>query len=141
MKDTTVEAAGIVKDVISPPSLFHAITMDSILALPMSSEGFDSAISVTNKYSKYITFISGKTTWGAEEWAIELLDQLNRDDWGLPGAILSNQDQRFIAELWGAIFMKLKVDLLQRLGIGDTKVDSYLRAACSDGTLTDLSTE
>ena len=49
---------------------------------------------------------------GAKEWVIELLDQLNQVDWGLPSAILLDHNRQFVAELWRAIFKKLKVDLL-----------------------------
>ena len=36
------------------------MTIDFILALPMFSKGFDSAMLATNKYSKQMTFIAGK---------------------------------------------------------------------------------
>ena len=42
---------------------------------------------ITDKYSKQVTFIAGKIAWGAKEWAIELLDQLNQVNWRLPSAI------------------------------------------------------
>ena len=91
---------------------FYTITIDFILALPTSFKGFNSAMSVTNKYSKRVTFATGKIAWGAKEWAIMLLDQLNQVNWGLPSAILSDCDRQFAAELWETIFKKLKLDLL-----------------------------
>ena len=97
--------------IILPPRSFYTITIDFILALPTFPKGFDSAMSVTDKYTKQVTFIARKIAWGAEEWAIELLNQLNQVDWGLPSAIFSNHNGQFVAKLWGAIFKKLKVDL------------------------------
>ena len=78
----------------------HTITIDFILTLPTFSKGFDSAMSVTDIYSKQVTFSAGKIAWGAKEWATELLDQLNRVNCGLPSAIFSNRNRQFVAKFW-----------------------------------------
>ena len=98
--------------IILPPRPFYTITNDFILALLTASEGFNLAMSVTDKYNKQVTFAAGKIAWGAKEWAIKLLDQLNQVNWGLLSAIVLDHNKQFIAKLWEAIFKKLKVDLL-----------------------------
>ncbi len=48
----------------------------------------------------------------AEDWAITLLDHLALLNWGLPRAIISDQDHKFLVSLWKEVFKQLKVDLL-----------------------------
>ena len=97
---------------------FHTITIDFILALPVSvteaqlAEGFDSAMSVTCKYTKRVTVVPGKSIWDAEERAKALLKQLALVDWGLPKVILSDRDRKFLGELWAELFKLLGVNLL-----------------------------
>ena len=81
------------------PRLLYTIAIDFILALPTASEGFDSAMLVTNKYSKQVTFIAGKIAWRAKEWAIMLLDQLNQVNWELLSAIFLDHNRQFVTEL------------------------------------------
>ena len=59
---------------------------------------------VTNKLSKTIMSISGKTTWGTKDWAIVLLNQLATINWGLPRTIISDRDRKFVDNLWRYIF-------------------------------------
>ena len=72
----------------------------------------DCLMSVTCKASKAVTFIEGKSTWTAKEWAMALLRRLQLLNWGLPRAIISDRDRKFLAEVWQEIFTALKVHLL-----------------------------
>ena len=103
---------GSLNPISSPPVPFHTITIDFILALPLSDKDFDAAISVTDKFTKRITFASGKITWSAKDWAGTLLDRLDVVDWGLPKVIISDRDRKFLSEFWTTIFRKLSVSLL-----------------------------
>ena len=69
-------------------------------------------MSVTDKFGKRLTYVPGKSTWTAQEWAIALLDCLYLGDWGIPKVLLSDRDLKFLSELWKAIFDKLGVKLL-----------------------------
>ena len=62
-------------------------------APPPPKEGFDPAMSAIGQYSKRVTFIAGKISWGAEEWATELWVQLNRVDWLSPPGRKTNERQ------------------------------------------------
>ena len=103
---------GSMQPIYSPPVPFHTITIDFVLALPLSTEGFDSVMSVTCKFSKRVTLAPGKTTWKALEWAVAMLERLELGDWGLPKVILSDRDPKFLSDLWTALFEKLQVKLL-----------------------------
>ena len=103
---------GSLQPIQSPPVPFHTLTIDFILALPESKKGYDCMMSVTDKYSRRITLIPGKTTFSAEEWAVRLLRRLRKIDWGLPKVIISDRDRKFLGDLWTALFNILGVKLL-----------------------------
>ena len=98
--------------IYNPPIPFHTLTIDFILAMPLTPEGIDCAMSVTCKFSKRNTFVPGKTTWKAAEWAAALPKQLQLGDSGLPKVIISDRDPKFLSELWTGLFELLKVKLL-----------------------------
>lgn len=103
---------GSMQPIYNPPIPFHTLTIDFILALPLTPQGLDSAMSVTCKFSKRVTLVPGKTTFTAAQWATPLIERLELGDWGMPKAILSDRDPKFLSELWTALFEQLKVKLL-----------------------------
>ncbi|SLM35378.1 reverse partial [Lasallia pustulata] len=84
--------------------------MDFILGLPETEEGFDVALSVTDKCSKRVTLLPGKNTYKAEDWATVLLEGLT--DWGIPDAIITDRDPKFMSEFWKELATKLKIEML-----------------------------
>ena len=69
-------------------------------------------MSVTDKFSKALTFIAGEIRWNGAQWGKALLTRLLLLNWGLPYAVISDRDRRFVGELWQQILKLLKVDLL-----------------------------
>lgn len=69
-------------------------------------------MTVTCKFSKKVTIIPGASTYTAKDWAKALLERLAIADWGLPSAIISDRDRKFLSELWTEIFKQLGVKLL-----------------------------
>lgn len=67
-------------------------------------------MSVTDKFSKRVTFVPGRTDWTARQWAVALIRELA--DWGIPLAIISDRDTKFVSDLWRQIFKSLSVKLL-----------------------------
>jgi hypothetical protein len=53
---------GSLQPIDAPPTPFHTISIDFILALPLTADGLDCVLSVTCKLSKRITLIPGKNT-------------------------------------------------------------------------------
>ena len=88
---------------------FHTITIDFILALPRSTEDYDCVLSITDEFSKAVTLLPGKTTWSEKEWAIKVIDRLALLNWGLPRAILSDRDRKFVGQLWKENLVAIKV--------------------------------
>ena len=101
---------GSLEPIVTPPIVGHTITIDFIMALPMTKSNYNCALTVTCKFSKRVTILPGKDTYTAEEWAKILLDGLA--DWGVPKAIISDRDPKFLSDLWLAIFRSLGVKIL-----------------------------
>lgn len=101
---------GSLRPILTPPLALHTITIDFILALPRLKNGFNVMMSVTDKFSKRATTVPGENTWSAGEWAEALL--LALADWGIPRAIISDRDPKFLSDLWRTIFKTLGTELL-----------------------------
>ncbi len=69
-------------------------------------------MSVTDKFSKAITFISNQDIITAEDWVITLLNYLALLNWDLSKAIISDWDHKFLMNLWKEVFKQLKINLL-----------------------------
>jgi hypothetical protein len=65
---------GELQPIDTPSDPFAAQTLDFITVLSMSRNGYDALRIITNKFTKWITLVSGKTTWGARDWAINYYD-------------------------------------------------------------------
>ena len=73
---------------------FAIQTMDFIVSLSISITGYNAILTVTDKFTKYLTLVPGKTMWIAKEWADVYFDKvLSR--FGLPGVIISDRDPKF----------------------------------------------
>jgi len=75
---------------MTPSVPFHTLTIDFIVALPLTLTGTDSILTVTCKFTKVVKLVPGKTTWGAPEWATAFLDTLMSSDWGMPAVLISD---------------------------------------------------
>jgi hypothetical protein len=108
---------GLLKPIISLSHPFHTLTINFILSLPPSrrfahgDELFDTAMTVTDKFTKAIKIISGKGTYVAPDWAFRFW-QVVYPDWGLPNAIISDRDAKFVSEFWKALFQKSNTKIL-----------------------------
>lgn len=88
---------------------FHTLAMDFIVGLPGA---YDALLTVTDKFSRRVMLIYGKSTYTAAEWAHLLLDRLFTADWGLPEGIISDRDSKFLSEFWQTIFKRLGTTML-----------------------------
>ena len=86
---------GLLQLIESLPVPFFTLTLDFVLALPLSKEKYNAIMSVTCKFSKRVTLIEGADTWSAEQWAHAFLNRLDLIDWGLPGELITDHDPKF----------------------------------------------
>ena len=64
-----------------------------------TSEGFDSAFRIVDRFSKYVTFIPRKATCTALELARMFYDHIVCK-FGMPQKIVSYRDSRFLSNFW-----------------------------------------
>ena len=76
----------------------------------LNQEGFNCALTVTDKFSKAVMALPGKETHASEDWVKTLLSGLT--DWGIPKAIISDRDPKFLSDLWKGLFKALNTKLL-----------------------------
>ena len=103
---------GSLQPILTPPYLFHTITIDFILALPTTPEGYNCTLTVVEKLSKAVTLIPGKKDWDGAKWGQALIDRLLLLLWGMPSAIISDRDPKFTGQVWQTIFTSLKTKTL-----------------------------
>lgn len=66
---------------------------------------FDTVMTRTCRVSKAVSCLPGLKTWKSLDWAKAIMD----DWWGLPASMVSDRDQRFISDVWKALFTMGKV--------------------------------
>ena len=81
-----------------------------MVGLPLTAEGHNCLMTVTDKFSKFIRIIPGNEKDSAEVWAGRYFDQIFRT-WGLPCRLFSDRDPKFTSSFWKALFAKCKVAL------------------------------
>ena len=100
---------GELMPITSPPQPFHTIAMDFIVGLPGE---WNMILTVTDKFSRRVMVILGKDTWSASQWANALMDRLLQADWGMPAAIISDRDTKFLSEMWQTFFGRMGTAIL-----------------------------
>ena len=86
------------------------LSMDFIVGLPETPEGYNCLGTVTDRFSKYVRLIPGKETWGAKDWAEIYHTDVHRY-WGMPASIITDRDPRFTSDFWTCVFQKSGVKL------------------------------
>lgn len=99
-----------------PSEPFEVYSLGFIAGLPVS-QGFDTLLTETDKYSKCVCLIPGKETWSAEQWGEAFFAQIIRT-WQLPGALISDRESRFTGDFW--------TKLLEAAGVKCWLTASYL---------------
>lgn len=103
---------GLLQPIYSPAVPYHTIMLDFILVLPTSDKGYNTILLLTDKYTKKVSLPPGKATYLIADWAQVLIDRLDLVNWGIPKAIISDRDLKFLSDLWKAIHAALSVKLL-----------------------------
>lgn len=86
------------------------IALDFVTSLPPDGD-FDSFISITDKFSKYVTIIPNRGVDTASQVADRFF-QSYYPRFGLPLRMISDRDPKFISKFWQTLFKRLQVDLL-----------------------------
>lgn len=87
-----------------PDVPFHNICLDFMVALPMSSNGHDTWLTMICKFSKHIGAIPGTAKDGGDVWAERMLKYMSMAGWGFPGLLISDRDPKFLKHVWHRLF-------------------------------------
>ena len=93
---------GVLNPVPIPSRRFEVISVDFVTGLPMSEQGHDAVLTITDKFSKLVMFIPMLFGEGAS--AAKQVARLFVDHWwrahGTPARIISDRDKRFTSKFW-----------------------------------------
>jgi RNase H-like domain found in reverse transcriptase/Integrase zinc binding domain len=88
---------------------FHTLSLDFVTSLPLSTDGKDALLTVTDKFTKAVRLIPCTKTTDAEETA-KLYLQYCYPIFGLPVKLISDRDSRFTSCFWTSLMHLLGVD-------------------------------
>jgi transposase InsO family protein len=103
-KSRTAKPYGLCKPLQLAKRKWGSVSMDMIVSLPKTRNGFDAILVVVCRFTKYVIFIPCYTTTTAEQCA-QLFHLHVTSKYGLPDDIVSDRDSRFgtgvfIKEMW-----------------------------------------
>ena len=101
---------GLLQPIEPPSTKWEVITMDFVLPLPETKNGYSGILNVVCKLSKMIRIIPIKSTISAPEVAIKFKEHVYRHH-GLPSKIISDRDSLFMSKFWKELFRSLGAKL------------------------------
>lgn len=98
-KSLSQKPGGLLQPLSIPSRRWANISLDFIVGLPMSQEGFDSILTVVDSLSKMAHFVPTRSTLSTSDFVQLFSDRVVRYH-GLPQTIVSDRDTRFVSEFW-----------------------------------------
>jgi len=115
--------------------------MDFIVGMPLSQEGYDAILTVTDLLTKFVVLVPCMESDDAATVATRLHDEVF-SVFGLPVDIVSDRDPKFTSSFWRALFKRLGTKLRQSTAYhpqtdGQSEctnqtVESMLRCVCTE---------
>ena len=88
----------------------EVLSMDFVVGLPLTADGNNCLLNVTDKFAKFVRLIPGNEKDSAEVWATRYFDHIYRF-WGIPSRLISDRDPKFTSVFWKTLFAKCGVAL------------------------------
>ena len=110
MKHSTQKKAGLLQPLPIPDRKWSHISMDLITHLPTSSQGNDAFVVFVDRLTKMIHVAPIKTAIKPPELAKVMISTVVKHH-GVPTAIVSDRDPRFISHFWTALMKALGTKL------------------------------
>ena len=140
-KGSNQKPLGLLQPLPIPERKWQSISMDFVVQLPKTSEGYDAIMTVLCRFSKRVHFIPMNTDATAKEVAKLYFREIWKDH-GLSESIVSDRDPKFTSKFWQALFKLLgsKLDMSTAFHPeSDGQTERYnrilgdmLRAYCSE---------
>jgi hypothetical protein len=109
-KSSTQKPYGLLNPIPPPANKFDTRTLDFVMPLPETAEGFDGLLVITDPFTKAVTLEPIKTTYGAVEVAEIFFKRIVSRE-GLPIKIISDRDPRFTGEFWKNLFRLIGTEI------------------------------
>ena len=103
--------AGKLQSMPIPAEKWRSISMDFITDLPVSTDGYDSIMVFVDRLTKMVHLAPCHKTDTAEQVAWIFLNHVVRLH-GLPSAIVSDRDPKFLSNFWTELLKQLHVTTL-----------------------------
>lgn len=95
--------SGLLQPLEIPARPWQSISMDFIVQLPRTSQGFDAIMVVVDRFSKYAIFVPTHTAATAETTAALFYRNVVCTH-GIPASIISDRDPKFVSQFWSALW-------------------------------------
>ena len=110
VKSNRGKPAGLLQPLEIAQFPFDSVSMDFIMELPRTRNGFDAIMVVVCRFAKLALFIPCHNTTTATQ-AAQLYFSVVRRRYGLPRSIVSDRDPRFVANFWKELTRLLNIKL------------------------------
>ena len=94
--------AGLLQPLPIPQWKWEDVTMDFVVGLPRTPEGYDSIWVIVDRLTKSAHFLPVKTTYTLERYATLYIREIVRLH-GTPVSIVSDRDPRFTSQFWTSL--------------------------------------
>jgi hypothetical protein len=105
-KPNTQKKPGLLKPLPVPDRKWQHITMDFLVALPVSKEGHDACLVVVDRLTKYVRLIPTTSTATAVDIAQLVCENIFKH-YGMPEVILTDRDPKFASAFWSQFYKSL----------------------------------
>ena len=109
-KPSTLPPGGLLQPLPTPETKWEQITMDLITDLPSTKHGHDAIVTFVDRLSKQVHFAATTKKVNAPELA-KILRHTVYKYHGMPKAIISDRDERFLSHFWQALFAVVGTEL------------------------------
>lgn len=110
-KAENMKKKGLLKPLEIPTRRWHTVSMDFIVQLPVSKNGYDAIFVVVDKLSKRAYFIPTHTTATAPDTAKLYFKNVVKNGHGIPEIIVSDRDSKFTSLFWQSLWSLLDTKL------------------------------
>ena len=109
-KPSTLPPGGLLQPLPTPETKWEQITMDLITDLPATKHGHDAIVTFVDRLSKQVHFAATTKKVNAPELAKIFRHTIYKYH-GMPRAIISDRDERFLSHFWQALFAVVGTEL------------------------------
>jgi hypothetical protein len=106
-KASTQLPPGLLQSLEIPNQRWHTVTMDFITKLPVTKNGYDTIMVVVDKFTKMVHYVPTKEKGLTPDVLAKLFFDSIVKYHGVPKAIVSDRDRRFVSGFWQSLFSTL----------------------------------